>query len=413
MTSNDEASEAMGKGKGRAISDDLTPGPSSSTASTGLPTQASPLPSTPEPDLPHLDSESGNDLHRQTQCPNIPSRSLPSPPSPTMSSNVQFIPHSLLPLLQCPQCSPTTLLTEPTTLNCGHTVCSEHVSLTLESPQPPPPPPSTPPFRPGPPILPTCPLPTCLPTTSSQSTIRPNIPPESSVTYFPPPAHPQGSAVPPQLAVPSRMQDVRLDVTICKVLSLVHRAQQWQPRHDDRVPLPAASDDESEDENQEHTPKMANHASLSVVRSSRSSSPPDDMPPDPPVKPPRPRQGRQSKRPFKRQRTGSQTSSLSLPSAPVSRTSTFEKELLTELTCEICFMLLYQPITTPCQHVRYSRYLLFAFGFESFHYRHSARNVYNAHLTIAFNVPCVALICQAFLTFRSTPPIGWSYPSVS
>lgn len=29
----------------------------------------------------------------------------------------------------------------------------------------------------------------------------------------------------------------------------------------------------------------------------------------------------------------------------------FEKDLMAELTCEICFMLLYQPITTPCQHV--------------------------------------------------------------
>jgi hypothetical protein len=30
----------------------------------------------------------------------------------------------------------------------------------------------------------------------------------------------------------------------------------------------------------------------------------------------------------------------------------FQKDLLAELTCEICFVLLYQPITTPCQHVR-------------------------------------------------------------
>lgn len=30
-----------------------------------------------------------------------------------------------------------------------------------------------------------------------------------------------------------------------------------------------------------------------------------------------------------------------------------EKDLMAELTCEICFMLLYQPITTPCQHVRF------------------------------------------------------------
>ncbi|KAI0068857.1 hypothetical protein BV25DRAFT_1792197 [Artomyces pyxidatus] len=35
----------------------------------------------------------------------------------------------------------------------------------------------------------------------------------------------------------------------------------------------------------------------------------------------------------------------------------FEKELLSELTCEICFMLLYQPITTPCQHTFCSKCL--------------------------------------------------------
>lgn len=28
----------------------------------------------------------------------------------------------------------------------------------------------------------------------------------------------------------------------------------------------------------------------------------------------------------------------------------FEKDLLVELTCEICFILLYEPLTTPCQH---------------------------------------------------------------
>src|SRR6266550_605329 len=34
--------------------------------------------------------------------------------------------------------------------------------------------------------------------------------------------------------------------------------------------------------------------------------------------------------------------------------STFEKVLLHELTCPVCFSLLYEPITTPCQHVRMS-----------------------------------------------------------
>ncbi|KAF8450734.1 PUA-like domain-containing protein [Boletus edulis BED1] len=35
----------------------------------------------------------------------------------------------------------------------------------------------------------------------------------------------------------------------------------------------------------------------------------------------------------------------------------FEKTLSTELTCEICFMLLYQPVTTPCQHTFCSKCL--------------------------------------------------------
>lgn len=33
--------------------------------------------------------------------------------------------------------------------------------------------------------------------------------------------------------------------------------------------------------------------------------------------------------------------------------SAFEKDLVTELSCEICFSLLYEPVTTPCQHVSF------------------------------------------------------------
>ena len=33
------------------------------------------------------------------------------------------------------------------------------------------------------------------------------------------------------------------------------------------------------------------------------------------------------------------------------RAERFQKDLVESLTCEICFMLLYQPVTTPCQHV--------------------------------------------------------------
>lgn len=362
MTSNDEESNQVGKGKGRATSGSA----GTSTANTGL--QASPMPSATS--RPNLDSDSTNDLHRQTHGP-----LSPSPPPTTM----MLTPQSLLPFLQCPQCTPPALLTAPSTLNCGHTVCSSHVAFTLESPQsiispppPPPPTPSNPPFRSGPPILPACPLPTCFPTNASQSLIHPNIPPESSVTYFPPPVH--GSAVNPPAPVPSRPQDLRLDVTVCKLISLAQRPQQYQSQHDDRVPLPVPSDSESEHGNEEDTRQMENRASQSVDHISRSSPEAVDLFSNSPVKPPRPRQDKQSQRPLKRQRTGSETSRRSLPSSLPSQTSTFEKELLTELTCEICFMLLYQPVTTPCQHVRFSR-LSFVPDFEQLHDRHSAQNV--------------------------------------
>ena len=47
----------------------------------------------------------------------------------------------------------------------------------------------------------------------------------------------------------------------------------------------------------------------------------------------------------------------------------FEKELLSELTCEICFALMWQPVTTPCQHVSCSfssSFWSFVFGFWVF-----------------------------------------------
>ncbi|KAF8484299.1 hypothetical protein JB92DRAFT_3101623 [Gautieria morchelliformis] len=300
MTSNDEDSEGMGKGT------------SSSTASTP----------TCNP----------NTVYSRTQ--------LASPRFRESTHPLQFTASPPM-----PRCSPPALLTAPTTLNCGHSVCSEHVTLPSSQPITRP---SSPPFRPGPPILPACPLPTCIPV-NSPATIPPTMPRESRVTYFPPAHHPQSTAVTPQAAV-SRVQDVRLDVIICKIHALVHRAAQWQVRRDDHVPLPASSDGESEGENQEHIPRKTNRVSRSLTRLRHSSPPEHDRSPDSSSETPRPRQGRPSRRPVKRQRTGSQTAPPSLPSPLVSPASRFETELLTELTCEICFMLLYQPVTTPCQH---------------------------------------------------------------
>jgi hypothetical protein len=40
--------------------------------------------------------------------------------------------------------------------------------------------------------------------------------------------------------------------------------------------------------------------------------------------------------------------------APAQSADQFEKDLLAELTCEICLTLFYQPVTSPCQHVSLS-----------------------------------------------------------
>jgi hypothetical protein len=57
-------------------------------------------------------------------------------------------------------------------------------------------------------------------------------------------------------------------------------------------------------------------------------------------------------RPSKRPRSLSQRPNTTVRDSGSSDDSNqFEKVLLTELSCEICFMLFYQPVTTPCQHV--------------------------------------------------------------
>lgn len=240
--------------------------------------------------------------------------------------NAELSPEDLLPLLNCPECSPPAFLVAPTTLKCGHTICAEHVTLSH---------PATP-LRPGPPILPACPLPTCQPMPPPSSFLRPNIPPESTVSYFPPQTL---SAAP--VAGPSRVTDIRLDVTVCKILSLVQRAiQEAREQDPDDVALPASSDNDSESESDqsEDEPFFGNKGftseetpSGSISRIHRSSSP--------------------ARRPPTRLRTNSPPQSQILPNTefPIEK---LQKELLIELGCEICFLLLYQPVTTPCQHVR-------------------------------------------------------------
>ena len=57
-----------------------------------------------------------------------------------------------------------------------------------------------------------------------------------------------------------------------------------------------------------------------------------------------------------------------------------EKELLTELSCEICFTIYYQPVTTPCQHVSCT----LSFSFHSAFFRF----LFRASIQILFGVFC-------------------------
>ncbi|KAJ7771386.1 PUA-like domain-containing protein [Mycena maculata] len=191
--------------------------------------------------------------------------------------------HALKAALVCRVCDLPLL--NPTTLPCGHTVCSIHPRVP-------------------------CPRPQCSPHSGPS---RPRIPPDSRVNYLPPP--PPAPAPPPQQLPP------KPDVTISKIIALLDRVNNHST----------------------HSPTVR-------TRPDTAPSPPD--------------------RPFKRQRLyqvddddgdGDLLDHLRASAARQRETAPYaplltpeqpslEKELLSELSCEICFMLLYNPVTTPCQH---------------------------------------------------------------
>ncbi|KAF7976286.1 hypothetical protein HWV62_7190 [Athelia sp. TMB] len=240
-------------------------------------------------------------------------------------------------LLQCPSCHLE--LTAPSTLHCGHTVCAEHLHQQPGS------------SAAGSALL--CPLPDCLSRTQPHSGPLPvNIPASSQVAYFPaPPAEPEAE---PEHHNPA---EPRVDVILNKLLTLVRRAQEWEaaerdaagflPRHED-----SETDDDGDDNDGERVPRPA---------SARAVSPPS--PAHRSGTHPRPSSGSQSsrnQRPRKRRRADGEGRHTTTD-VPRGATSTrgehgltaharFEKELRAEVTCEICFTLLHEPVTTPCQH---------------------------------------------------------------
>lgn len=249
----------------------------------------------------------------------------------------------------CGPNGPDRLLHHPLTLPCGHTLSSEHLFI-----------PAPPPLR-VPPDLPPhelfdlqqhqhqqrlnlwtgvmCPIPTCKrysphaathapgdghpmlihsptssPTASSQVLRSEMLP--SGVTYYPPPIAsippPAYSADPPRDEAGSPL----LDVTVDKVMQMV--VQQLAIDRADST----ADETLGEDDDIGHAGQQA-HLDLEGVSHglSREGS----------IK-----RRRNTLRPLPRPRPGSLT---------------FEKELYALLECDVCSMLLYDPVTTPCQHV--------------------------------------------------------------
>ncbi|KAH9899827.1 hypothetical protein C8Q73DRAFT_787673 [Cubamyces lactineus] len=247
-------------------------------------------------------------------------------------------PRALLPSLYCPLCSPPALLRAPVTLHCGHSFCAAHFPVSNA--------PSTS-TAPSPAlILPSCPLESC----SYSSRDRPSF-----------------ARTPP------------LDVTVNKLIDIILSLPPDTPEdaplpsfHDDRGDCTGTEDEVDSDSDLEYLPlpplspdSNASHPPSSPVRDSgaveRVSRP--DSPRVNARHHSRPRsQSSPRLRPRKRRRRLPRTVSPPSSHPQPHRTdhdpcARVRKELLSELTCEICFGLLWQPITTPCQHTFCTRCL--------------------------------------------------------
>ncbi|KAN0131483.1 PUA-like domain containing protein [Lactarius tabidus] len=249
----------------------------------------------------------------------------------------------LVPLFHCPVCPTPSPLVAPVTLFCGHTACARHVLISSPSPRL---------LR-----LSTCPLPSCTVSPSNPATL-PNIPTSSRVTIYP--------ATDVQLDVDAAafatIPQSRTDVTINKLASIVHRHDRLS-RSTATLDSGSGSDSDSDDEEISDTnttrpspsqPGASTPGSTSIVPSDASSSSSISTQIasslDASLQHQAPARSNARKR---RRKHLPPPRRLDSPA----QSTDFEKELLNELSCEICFMLLYQPITSPCQHTLCSRCL--------------------------------------------------------
>ncbi|CEL59539.1 hypothetical protein RSOLAG1IB_03472 [Rhizoctonia solani AG-1 IB] len=269
--------------------------------------------SPPAPPAPHSPLPSSTSAMQQLQSPSENPQNIPAPTratTPPSTSPTPPRPSALLPLLRCALCR--LLVEAPTTLNCGHTLCSKHM-IPGEDEQPGP---SSPAQKP-------CPVEGCRPRQPARVQVlgrTGDLEPRTGVTFTPAHSAPSG---PPPTQSPLRGRVVKLDVTVSKLLEVITNAARQSAASVGTSPTERHRDD-SPTTDDETTAPIAARPPLTHTRSS---------PPDPTVDDSR-----------------SDRSSQSPPRPHPSNTLSFEKELLSELTCEICFMLLCNPITTPCQH---------------------------------------------------------------
>jgi len=308
-----------------------------------------------------------------------------------------------LPLLRCPLCPSSSTLTTPVTLFCGHTVCAKHVSVTVPVNLPF----SATPSLPHPDLparllrLTPCPLNGC--TASPSNPIPPpNIHSSSRVTiYF----TDVGLQPDRDAAAFDTIPDTRTDITVNKLAIVIHRfdqQQQQQAQSTHRLPTSdsgSASDSQTDEEildSQDPSrtqPYIASEASSSSIPRQASS---DGSQQGPARKSARKRRRKQLLPPRRLD-------------APAQSADQFEKQLLVELTCEICFSLLYQPITSPCQHVSLS--VLSRFIPHPF-VRPSVQGAFTVPWTTVINARSVATTCLDFHISRTIRLTRWSSLSV-
>lgn len=197
-------------------------------------------------------------------------------------------------LLHCPRCSLP--ITRPHTLHCGHSICLDHLLTSTR-----------------------CPVPEC---SVAPGPAPLQLPSSSRVAYFPAPILPAPDPEAEEEDLEPDASTRGIDVTAARVLQSVHELVELDSRGGPSPisrPRKRRKRSTSSDGSEDDSDLLAHLQTMSGLQS--------DVPRDRPLL------------------------STDLSQSADTRRSRCRKELLSNLTCEICLTMLYQPMTTPCQHV--------------------------------------------------------------